>query len=28
VMADGVRKAFLFDIAAGRTVAEIDVTGN
>lgn len=28
VMADGVRKAFLFDIAAGRTVAEINVTGN
>lgn len=28
VMADGVRKAFLFDIAAGRIVAEIDVTGN
>jgi len=28
VMADGVRKAFLFDIQAGRTVAEIDVTGN
>ena len=28
VMADGVRKAFLFDIAAGRTVAEIDVKGN
>ena len=28
VMADGARKAFLFDIAAGRTVAEIDVTGN
>ena len=27
VMADGARKAFLFDIAAGRTVAEIDVTG-
>ena len=26
-MADGARKAFLFDIAAGRTVAEIDVTG-
>ncbi len=28
VMADGLRKAFLFDIAAGRTIAEIDVTGN
>ncbi len=27
VMADGARKAFVFDIAAGRTVAEIDVTG-
>ena len=27
VTADGARKAFLFDIAAGRTVAEIDVTG-
>ena len=27
VMADGARKAFGFDIAAGRTVAEIDVTG-
>ena len=28
VMADGVRKAFLFDIAAGRIVAEIDVKVN
>jgi hypothetical protein len=28
VMADGSRKAILFDIAAGRTVADIDVTGN
>lgn len=28
VMADGVRKAFLFDIATARTVAEIDVKGN
>jgi hypothetical protein len=28
VMADGVRKAFLFDIAASRIVAEIDVKGN
>ena len=28
VMADGARKAFLFDIAAGRIVAEIDVKGN
>ena len=28
VMADGTRRAFLFDIASGRTVAEIDVTGN
>ena len=28
VMADGVRKAFLFDIVAGRIVAEIDVKGN
>jgi len=28
VMADGARKAFLFDIAAGRVVAEIDVAGN
>ena len=28
VLADGVRKALLFDIAAGRIVAEIDVTGN
>jgi hypothetical protein len=27
VMADGARKALLFDIAAGRIVAEIDVTG-
>ncbi|WP_337183576.1 hypothetical protein [Shinella sp.] len=27
-MADGARKAFLFDIAAGRVVAEIDVPGN
>ena len=27
VMPDGARKALLFDIAAGRTVAEIDVTG-
>lgn len=27
VMADGTRKAFLFDISAGRTVAEIAVTG-
>jgi hypothetical protein len=27
VMADGARKAFLFDIAAGRTVAEIDIAG-
>lgn len=28
VMADGARKALLFDIAAGRIVAEIDVKGN
>lgn len=28
VMADGVRKAFLFDIAASRIVADIDVSGN
>lgn len=28
VMADGGRKAFLFDIEAGRTVAEIDVAGD
>lgn len=28
VMADGVRKGFLFDIAASRMVAEIDVSGN
>ena len=28
VMADGARKAFLFDIAAGRTVAEIGIAGN
>ena len=28
VMADGARKAFLFDIVAGRIVAEIDVKGN
>ena len=28
VMADGARKAFVFDIAAGRTVAEIDIKGN
>jgi hypothetical protein len=28
VMNDGARKAFLFDITAGRVVAEIDVTGN
>ena len=28
VMADGARKAFLFDIAAGRTVAEIAIAGN
>lgn len=28
VAADGARKAILFDIAAGRTVAEIDVKGN
>lgn len=28
VMADGARRAFLFDIAAGRTVAEIDIKGN
>lgn len=28
VTADGARKAILFDIAAGRTVAEIDVKGN
>lgn len=27
VMADGARKALVFDIATGRTVAEIDVTG-
>jgi hypothetical protein len=27
VMADGARKAVIFDIATGRTVAEIDVTG-
>ncbi|WP_411033381.1 hypothetical protein [Shinella sp. BYT-45] len=27
-MADGARKALLFDIAAGRIVAEIDVAGN
>ena len=28
VMADGTRRAFLFDIASGRTVAEIDIKGN
>jgi hypothetical protein len=28
VMADGARRAFLFDIASGRTVAEIDIKGN
>jgi hypothetical protein len=28
VMADGARKAFLFDIAAGRIVAEVAVAGN
>lgn len=28
VMADGARKAFLFDIAAGRIVAEVTVAGN
>ena len=28
VMSDGARRAFLFDIAAGRTVAEIDIKGN
>ncbi|WP_313531527.1 hypothetical protein [Shinella sp.] len=28
VMPDGARKAFVFDIAAGRTVAEIDIKGN
>jgi len=28
VTGDGARKALLFDIAAGRMVAEIDVTGN
>ena len=28
VTADGARKAFLFDIAASRVVAEIDVPGN
>lgn len=27
VFADGARKAILFDIAAGRIVADIDVTG-
>jgi hypothetical protein len=28
VLADGSRKAFLYDIAANRIVAEIDVNGN
>lgn len=28
VMADGARKAFLFDIAAGRIVAEVAIAGN
>jgi len=28
VMPDGTRRAFLFDIASGRTVAEIDIKGN
>ena len=28
VTAGGARKAIVFDIANGRTVAEIDVTGN
>ena len=28
VMADGARKALLFDIAAGRIVADIDVKGD
>jgi hypothetical protein len=28
VMADGARRAFLFDIVSGRTVAEIDIKGN
>jgi hypothetical protein len=28
VMADGARKAFLFDITAGRIVAEVAVAGN
>lgn len=28
VMPDGARRAFLFDIATGRTVAEIDIKGN
>ena len=28
VLADGARKAFLFDVAASRIVAEIDIAGN